>query len=207
MRFVSCLLAASFLIAALPAGGQTSAPPALRIVEILADPDATLGQREFIELWNPTGQAVGLAGWRVRDNPTASGSTNTFTFPAWSLAPGGRVVVWGGGVADGRGPAWSNPTVWNNAGDAATRLDPTGVAVDWAGYGASAPPPDFANRSVPAAAAKGQSVQLDNGVWAAALPTPGAAPGSVGGSLVVEIANVPPAVAFSGLPLPSTVML
>lgn len=201
MRLPAILAAVVLIMTCLPAGGQTPAGPALRISEILADPDTTLEQREFIELWNSGDSAIALAGWKIRDAPTTSGSTNTFTFPAWSLAPNGRVVVWGAGLADGRGPAWSNPTVWNNAGDGATVLDATGAIIDWFGYGTATAAPGFANRTIPTAAIKGHALQLQQGTWSQGLPTPGSAPGAIAGALEVDIANVPPAVSFAWLPL------
>jgi len=195
------LLLTAAIAACLPAGGQAPPPASnLQIVELLADPDTAVGQREFVEILNPTDHAVALAGWKLRDQPTASGSTNTFTFPAWSLPAMARVVVWGGGAADSRGPAWSNSAVWNNAGDGATLSDAAGNAVDWFGYGTATPPATFANKTVPAAPAKGQSLQWSAGKWTTAAPTPGLAVGESGGSLVVDITNVPPTAAFVGLP-------
>jgi hypothetical protein len=203
MRTAPLCLAASLtaLLLPLPLGAAQADPPCLLLAELEADPDTTRGEREFVELWNCGASAIALGGWKVRDAPTTSGSTNTFTFPAWSLAAGGRVVVWNGGSADGRGPAWSNPTVWNNAGDAATLIDPDGRIADWLGYGTTAaPPPEFANRTAQPRPAQGQSVQLDRGAWVLAQPTPGTALGATGGTLQVEVSNLPPTGAFADPP-------
>ncbi len=200
MHAPGLLVLTLLLVGVLPAGGQVTEVASMRISEILADPDAGLDQREFVELWNPTGSAIPLAGWKLRDAPTASGTVNTFTFSGWSVPANGRVVVWGGGIADGRGPAWSNPTVWNNAGDAVTLVDAAGQVVDWFGYGSAVTPSGFANQSVPPAAPKGQSLQQEGSEWVTGPPTPAAAPGAVVGTLVVEVANVGPVAAFGDLP-------
>lgn len=171
----------------------------LRITEILPDPDATLGQREFIEVWNAGNATVELAGWKIHDAPTTSGSTNTFTFPAWSLPPNGRVVVWGGGGADFRGPAWSNGAAWNNAGDGAFLVDPVGTLVGWAGYGTATAPAGF-EQHLSAKPERGLSTEVSGGLWVAHEPTPGSAPGAAAGTLALQVANVAPYAAFVGLP-------
>ncbi|HEX2066027.1 MAG TPA: lamin tail domain-containing protein, partial [Candidatus Thermoplasmatota archaeon] len=109
------LLAATLFALALMPAPQAHASTAvdLRITEILPEPDTNAGQREFIEVWNAGSTTVELGGWKVHDAPTASGASNTFTFPAWTLRPNARVVVWGGGAPDARGPAWSNGVAWN----------------------------------------------------------------------------------------------
>lgn len=168
--------------------------------ELEADPDTTIGEREFVEVWNCGTASVPLAGWKIRDNPTASGSSNTFTFPAWNLAPNGRVVVWGGGAGDGRGPAWSNPSVWNNAGDGASLLDASGAFVDWLGYGSTTPPANATGYAVQAKPGHGQSLQLDGESWTLASPTPGTALGASGGGMQVNVTNVAPTPAFGELP-------
>jgi hypothetical protein len=197
------VLAASFLIAVqiVPTAHAAASPPPLRISEILPDPDSTQGQREFIEIWNSGNLTVDLAGWKIRDAATQSGSTNTFTFAAWSLAPNARVVVWGGGPADANGPAWSNTAVWNNAGDAASLLDTSGTVVDWQGYGStSAAPAGFENRTRLPDPAKGQSLQWSAGAWLMAAPTPGSDPSGQQGVLTVNVQNVAPIAAFVAPP-------
>jgi hypothetical protein len=183
----------------LPAPHAAAAAVDLRITELLPDPDATLGQREFVELWNAGNATLDLTGWKLHDAPTASGAVNTFTFPAWTLRPNGRVVVWGGSAADGRGPAWSNSAVWNNAGDGAFLVDPTGALADWAGYGAATPPAGFESRLGPHPD-RGQSVEMQDGAWTLHDPTPAAAPGASAGTLALQVSNVAPRAAFASLP-------
>lgn len=203
MRRLTPAFALLLALAGMPAqplAGASVAPgPDLRITEILPDPDAALGQREFVEVWNAGNATVELQGWKLRDAPTASGSVNTFTFPAWSLRPNGRVVVWGGGAADARGPAWGNPTAWNNAGDGASLLDASGALVDWAGYGAATAPAGF-EAHLSAKPDKALSTELEEGGWVAHAPTPGAAPGATAGELTLQVANVAPRAGFASLP-------
>ncbi|MEK6986292.1 MAG: lamin tail domain-containing protein [Candidatus Thermoplasmatota archaeon] len=194
MRHV-VLVVAALVALSLPAPAQ-STHATLRIVEVLSDPDA--GQREFVELLNGGNASVELAGWRLRDVPTASGATNTFTFPTWRLSPGERVVVWGGGAADGHGPAWSNAAVWNNAGDGVTLLNPAGQVAAWVGYGAVVPPANETGALGPKPE-KGRSVTFE-GVFATGPPTPGFAAGSTGALLEFVVANAAPTVVFLGLP-------
>ncbi|HLF16946.1 MAG TPA: lamin tail domain-containing protein [Candidatus Thermoplasmatota archaeon] len=185
-----------------PTVGQ-DAPSGLRLSELLADP--ATGEREFVEVWNPTSQAVDLAGWRISDGGTVS----PHTFGAVMIPAGGRVVVWSGGEADARGPRWSasaSSTIWNNGGDSATLLDPAGNVVDWFAYGTGAvtPPPGFSADVRPAAPAKGSSLALRNGAWSAGTPSPGLAPDAQGGSVAVTVENVAPTALFEALPETAT---
>jgi hypothetical protein len=207
MRPLHAALLASALLPLLPTALPAAAEPAgpLRLAEVLPVPDGAQGQREFVEVWNPTGQAVALAGWKVRDAATSAGSFNEYTFASGSLAPGARIVVWSNGTGDARGPSWSasaGKTVWNDAGDAATLLAPDGATADWFAYGSSTatPPPGFEGQPKPAAPPKGLSVAWDGSAWAAGTPTPALAPGQAGGFASVTVVNVAPEAALAGLP-------
>lgn len=170
--------------------------PSLRIGELLPAPDAALAQREFIELHNTGPTAVDLQGWTLRDAPTASNNTNSFTFPAFTLDPNRRVVVWSNGTPDGSGFTWSqsaSKTVWNDAGDAATLVDSQGTVRAWFGYGStSQSAPAGFDADKPAAPAKGKSLQWSEGAWQAAAPTPGFGPGEAGGAVMANVSNLPP---------------
>jgi hypothetical protein len=186
-----------------PTAPASAAPGPLRIAELLPIPDATQGQREFIEVWNPTDHGIDLAGWKVRDAPTASGAFNEFMFSTGRLAANQRIVVWSNGSADARGPSWStspSKTVWNDAGDAVTLLDANGTVADWFAYGnsAMAPPAGFEGQAKPAAPVRGSSVALDGATWTAGVPSPGFAPGEAGGSVGATVVNVAPTVQLSG---------
>jgi len=200
------LLAAPLLLVALLPTAPAAAPGPLRVAELLPVPDAAQGQREFVEVWNPTDHAVDLAGWKLRDAPTGSGSFNEFTFASGRLAANARIVVWSNGSADARGPSWSSSaskTVWNDAGDAVSLLDPSGTLADWFAYGNAngmAAPAGFESQAKPSAPAKGLSLALDNGAWSAGTPTPALAPGQSGGSVSANVVNVAPTVRMSGAP-------
>ena len=88
------------------------------IDEVLADPGSGLsgdangdGTRqtyadEFVELFNRGSEAVDLAGWRLGDDDAAL--ANWFEFPPLSIvAPGGRMVLFGGGSPQG----FADPTL------------------------------------------------------------------------------------------------
>lgn len=194
------LLSLALTLVALPVHADEPAP-SVRITELLANPEPTAGQREFIELHNAGTAAVDLQGWRIRDAPTAANNTNEYTFGPLTLGVGQRIVLWSNGSADAVGPSWStsaSKAVWNDGGDAATLLDPAGQVRDWIGYGSTtqAAPPGFALEK-PAAAVRGKSLQLDAGAWTAAAPTPGMAPGQQGGPVSAHVANVPPSITLT----------
>lgn len=206
MRPLHAALLATALLPLVPLPAASAAAPGpLRLAELLPIPDGAQGQREFVEVWNPTAEAVALAGWKVRDAPTSTGSFNEYLFGSGTLAPGARIVVWSNGTGDVRGPSWSSSagkTVWNDAGDAATLLDPSGNVADWLAYGSSAaqPPPGFEGQAKPAAPAKASSLAWDGAAWTAGAPTPALAPGQTGGFASVTVVNVAPTVSLSGLP-------
>lgn len=190
MRRIAAILTLALLTtAALPVSAQETAP---RIAEILPDPAE--GDREFIEVWNPASTDVDLAGWTVSDT-----AGNAFTFGNRTLPAGGRVVVWGGGEDDARGPAWSKSSVWNNGGDQAFLHDAAGTLVDSFAYG-SADWPDGRNETVPPAPATGKSLALIDGQWVEGQPTPGTVPDEQGGAVTATVEDVPPSVAFVDAP-------
>ncbi len=177
----------------------TTASP-LRIVELLANPDPALLQREFIELLNTGTAVVELAGWNVRD-----AGTNNFTFQTWTLAPGARVVVWSNSSGNAYGPSWSaseGKTVWNDGGDAATLRAPDGAIVDYFAYGSttSTAPPGFESGAWPAAAPRGTALRWMNGTWGQAEPSPGHALPGQGGAAAADVQNVAPRLVVDGLP-------
>ncbi len=179
----SLIVAAILLATAMPVPASTGS---IAISEILPDPGSG---REFIEL-HASG-ALDMTGWTIGD---AAG--NTFTFGATTLAAGQRIVVWGGGEGDARGPAWSRASVWNNGGDVATLRDASGVVVDVLAYGSSSWP-DGRNDTVPAAPATGQSLSLWQDRWVETQPTPGAAPHAGSGTMGAAVANAPPRVSMA----------
>ena len=121
------------------------------INEILADPDAVLGDAngdgivsttndEFVEIVNAGTAAIDLTGFTVSDATSVR-----HTFGAVTLNPGESVVVFGGGVAANYTcdatycfAASTGQTGFNNTGDTVTLSDALGNVVDTYTYGAEA---------------------------------------------------------------------
>ena len=61
----------------------------------LADGDGD--KEDWIEIFNPTGEAIDLAGYHLTDD---AADLTKWTFPSQLVAPGGRVVVFASGKAD-----------------------------------------------------------------------------------------------------------
>lgn len=182
MRRAALCLIVLTLTAPLPVAAEHDG---VHIVEILPAPND--GQREFVELHN-AGPAVDLTGWTLRDT-----ADNTYTFEALTLPAGGRLVLWGGGVGDSRGPAWSKAVVWNNGGDQVILQDAAGQVVDVFAYG-SAAWPDGRSAPVPAAPPAGRSLSLVDGAWVETSPTPGAPTSTGGGTASATVQDVAPSV-------------
>jgi hypothetical protein len=191
-RLVVLLLITSLL----PAFVQAQSEQVI-ISEVLPDPASA---REFVEIYNPTGTTFDLTDWHVRDT-----ANNRFTFGAaldasyLQLAPGQRLVIWGGGESDARGPAWTKASVWNNGGDQVFLVDAALQLVDGFAYGGAAWP-DGRNATSPAAPAAGQSLSYDNGQWHAGAPTPGTAVQSGSAQMSAQVTNVAPTISFTQVP-------
>jgi hypothetical protein len=145
-------------------------PAALQITEIFANAGA--GQRdaafEWIELHNPTDEAVSVGGWFIADN---GGSDR---LPAAEIAAGGYLVVAGSVEAvDVEALVVEDGRLGNglaNSGDLILLIDPAGREVARV---------DFSGPPLPLPEA-GASLALVDGLWILNLePTPGAA-GSTG---------------------------
>ena len=104
---------------------------ALRIVTVFNE-----GRREHVVITNEGSQAQNLQGWVLESAPSGR---QRFTFPAVTLAPGATLRVHSGqGSAAAAAPptdlAWTGHNVWNNSGDTAVLLDPTGREVSRFSY-------------------------------------------------------------------------
>ncbi len=92
-----------------PSPDSAEAPPTVFIRQILADPpsgptgDANgdglrhTYQDEFVELVNTGPDTVALGGWKIGDDDVATDAYFSFP-PGTTLAPGGRLVLFGGGI-------------------------------------------------------------------------------------------------------------
>lgn len=112
--------------------GPTLAVAALvRISELVQNPpgdDLASGAGEYVAISGPPGASVG--GWMIKD--TSAG--NRFSFPEGTVLPeGGQLRVYTG-CGESRADAlfWcrKGAGVWNNSGDTAFLLDPSGNLVD-----------------------------------------------------------------------------
>lgn len=141
-------------------------PAALQITEIF--PNAGAGQRdaafEWIELHNPTDEAVNVGGWFIVDN---GGSDY---LPPAEITAGGYLVIASSVEAAGADALIVENGRLANGGDLVRLLDPSGREVAHVDFsGPSLPPPEV-----------GTSLALVEGVWILNVePTPGSA-GSTG---------------------------
>jgi hypothetical protein len=145
LRLLAVLLfVAPLLLPLLQNRSAADAPAHLLISEVLYDASqsGTDTQYEFLEIHNPTGAAVDLAGWRIQDNAADD------AIPGYLLAPGETLVV--AATASGffaNHPGFTGPLVTlegsigdglNNAADRLVLLDPAGISVDALSYGTDA---------------------------------------------------------------------
>jgi hypothetical protein len=105
-------------------------PPPVRLTEALTDntsglrdEDGTL--QDWIELENPTGQSVLLAGWHLSDDPT---NPRKWTFPNVAAPAGGRFIVFASGKNRSKFPLHTNFRL-SNAGETVVLSDPEGRPV------------------------------------------------------------------------------
>ncbi len=107
------------------------APANVRITHILYDPPAgTL--EEYVRIQNAGGTAQNMTGWTLRDE-----SAHIYTFPTFTLAPGGQVQVWTkSGANNATNLYWSSAqAVWNNGGDTAQLRNAGGTLISQCSYG------------------------------------------------------------------------
>jgi hypothetical protein len=103
----------------------------LRIVTILFDPMGPEPRGEFVMIQNDRSSAVDLAGWTLSD-----AAQHVYTFPAFTLPPGGTVKVWTGtGTSDAENLFWGRrQAVWNNTGDIGILRNVAGTEVSRFAY-------------------------------------------------------------------------
>lgn len=88
---------------------------------------------EWVRIVNDGATAVELVGWSLKDES----STHRYAFPAVALGPGGDLTIRSGCGEDSDTELFwcvSRSAVWNNGGDTAFLLDPSGNIVDSLGY-------------------------------------------------------------------------
>ena len=128
-----CILLAAFALLAFPA----AAAAAIDITVIRYDPPGSdTGSNaslvaEYVTIHNDGRSATALTGWWLHDN-----QHHRFTFPEYTLCGGCSAHVRTGKGADGAiNLYWGlGNYVWNNTGDRATLVKPTGVIRDTCAY-------------------------------------------------------------------------
>ena len=97
-----------------------------------SSPDATLviigcdARAEIVTIANPATTPRSLAGWRLHDE----GNKHSYSFPQLIVAPGGTIrVLTGDANPTGTDLFWKPQNVWNNDGDIAFLLDPSGISI------------------------------------------------------------------------------
>lgn len=110
--------------------GPEGAPlPRLAIVAIDYNPPGD-DANETVTIANQGDEDLDLSGYVLRDES----SVNRFVFPPTTLSPGEEVIV-NTGCDQPDGLSWCSPQpVWNNSGDTALLLDPSGRVVAFYHY-------------------------------------------------------------------------
>lgn len=74
-------------------GGGECPDPEVRLNELMMDPDGSDTDKEWLELYNPTGRAIDASGWQITMRKSDSGqSTATLPEDTW-IEAGGYLVV------------------------------------------------------------------------------------------------------------------
>ena len=101
-----------------------TAPPAPSFEIVALD---CTGKPESVTIRNTGSQAANLDNWSIHDE----GAKFTYVFPAGtSIEPGATVSVWTWTGAAQRTFFWTGRAVWNNSGDTAFLLNPSGTVVN-----------------------------------------------------------------------------
>ncbi|WP_129674144.1 lamin tail domain-containing protein [Candidatus Chloroploca sp. Khr17] len=111
-----------------PASGpELEAPTGINIVHIEFDPPGRDVDGEYVLLRNTAKVPMLLAGWKLSDG----GDKHTFTFPSFTLNPGGEVKIWTKSGKNNAGNLYWNSRIpiWNNTGDTASLRDAQGHVV------------------------------------------------------------------------------
>jgi hypothetical protein len=103
----------------------------IQLQRIVYNPDGDDLAGEMVEIQNIGGQGQQMDNWTLTDV-----AGHTFTFPDFTLSPGGLVRVWvKGGVNGNTDIYWGfNAPVWNNDGDTARLYDDAGNLQDICTY-------------------------------------------------------------------------
>lgn len=183
-RFIACFALAAALFAFARPEPARAAPPPVVLNEVYYDAPGADAGYEFVELLNPTAQAVSLAGWRLE---AGDGAGPGRWRVAWTgaagdvVAPNARFVI--GEARVFPAPDRVVTLALENGPDAVRLVAPDG-SVDVVGYGALTYAEYFAGRPAPDAPAGSSLARLPDGrdtgdnladFAVVSPPTPGAA--------------------------------
>lgn len=115
------MIAASFLALALFQGPV--------VINEFSYDDSGTDDREYIELYNPTANAVSIAGWKV-ESRDANGTTASYTMPATASVPSRGYLLIGSGTLPGVGVSIGASDLFPNDNDGIFLVDTTGKVVD-----------------------------------------------------------------------------
>ncbi len=166
-----------------PATTQGTAADHPLISEVLYDPAASEPGAEWVELYNPTSNAVDLTGWTIRDN------TSTDPLPAPTIGPGQYLVIASNeGDFRGANPGFTGALVsldgpigngLSNSGDVLSLVDGGGGTIDAVSYGSDSsafnPPCPDVNEGQSLARQPPDADSDSAGDWVTGTPTPGGA--------------------------------
>jgi hypothetical protein len=124
--------AATIFTADAPPVERSAAPGGVAIAHIEYDPPGRDVDGEYVLIVNTSNLPMLLTGWSLSDGE----ERHTFTFPSFTLSPGGEVKVWTGtGVNDETNLYWGSRTaIWNNDGDTGTLKDAAGMTISVFAY-------------------------------------------------------------------------
>lgn len=119
------MLLPSLLLGGLLLGGQ-----GVVINEVSYD-DTGTDDREFVELYNPTGKDVDISGWVLEATDTATPDNNAdYTIPANTTLKAGKYYVLGAATVPNVNQVVGTTNLWENSQEALTLKDKDGNIVD-----------------------------------------------------------------------------
>ncbi len=192
MRFIANLLVGMMVILAALAFSSPAADAApgevIIINEIMYDSLSIELEGEWVELHNPTTQAVNMNNWSLldQDGDDLLAGIVDFTFPDLDFPAGGYALIHTGqgtnSTAFVNGKAdffmWKSTSIWSPTGDDCLLTNGTGSSIDFVSYGqwngtsTDSLPVDIIRIHTNASAEEGFTVALSDGQFKESVPTP-----------------------------------
>jgi len=128
-----CAAVVAFTIVSIPATANAAHQKGLHIGLVQFDsPGKDTGSNtslnaEWVNIHNATSKPIQLKGYQVKDK-----AGHVYTFPSYTVGAGKNVKLHTGKGTNGKGHVyWGRAAyVWNNTGDTATLLSPSGAKKD-----------------------------------------------------------------------------